>query len=53
MKKIKKTMKLLTEKKFNDPKVLSEKWSPIVVGGSRVIEGEGRMTVLCVGKYSR
>ena len=46
-------MKLLTEKNFNDPKILSDKWSPIVIGGSKVIEGEGRMTVLCVGKYSR
>lgn len=27
--------------------------SPIVLGGSEVIEGEARMVVLCVGKNSR
>ncbi len=28
-------------------------YSPVVLGGSTVIEGEGRMMVFCVSKYSR
>jgi hypothetical protein len=27
--------------------------SPIILGGSQIMEGDGRFVVLCVGKYSR
>lgn len=27
--------------------------SPIILGGSEVIKGDGRMVVLCVGRHSR